>query len=76
MSSLFPSRPESNPTIYAYKLLGVEGKEDFLKVEYDFSFCDTVIRTLSFSSVAVNLQHGKTLSQYVNGFIKNYPVLH
>jgi hypothetical protein len=24
-------------------------KEDFLKVEYDFSFCDTVIRTLSFS---------------------------
>jgi hypothetical protein len=24
-------------------------KEDFLKVEYDFSFCETSIRTLSFS---------------------------
>lgn len=24
-------------------------KEDFLKVEYDFTFCDTKIRTLSFS---------------------------
>lgn len=24
-------------------------KEDFLKVEYDFTFCETKIRTLSFS---------------------------
>ena len=24
-------------------------KEDFLKVEYDFTFCNTIIRTLSFS---------------------------
>ena len=24
-------------------------KEEFLKVEYDFTFCDTKIRTLSFS---------------------------
>jgi len=24
-------------------------KEDFLKVEYDFTFCKTLIRTLSFS---------------------------
>lgn len=24
-------------------------KEGFLKVEYDFTFCDTLIRTLSFS---------------------------
>ena len=24
-------------------------KDDYLKVEYDFSFCETLIRTLSFS---------------------------
>lgn len=31
---LFPLRSKSSPTIYAYKLLGVEGKEGFLKVGF------------------------------------------
>ena len=34
MSNLFPSKPESNPIIYAYKLIGVNGKEGFLKVGF------------------------------------------
>jgi hypothetical protein len=31
---LFPARSKSNPTIYAYKLLGVEDKKGFLKVGF------------------------------------------
>ncbi len=34
MSDLFPSRSKSNPTIYAYRLLGVEAKKGFLKVGF------------------------------------------
>ena len=34
MSNLFPPRPESNPTIYAYKVFGVENKTGWLKVGF------------------------------------------
>ena len=34
MSNLFPPRPESNPTIYAYKILGAENRKGLLKVGF------------------------------------------
>lgn len=34
MSDFFPARPETNPTIYAYKILNAEDKADFIKVGY------------------------------------------
>ena len=34
MSNLFPKRPESNPTIYAYKILGAENRKGLLKVGF------------------------------------------
>ncbi|MBS0646212.1 MAG: DEAD/DEAH box helicase family protein [Verrucomicrobia bacterium] len=30
----FPARPDTNPTIYAYELIGVNGKEGLLKIGY------------------------------------------
>lgn len=30
----FPARPDANPTIYAYELIGVNGKEGLLKIGY------------------------------------------
>ena len=38
-------------------------KEDFLKVEYDFTFCDTQIRTLSFSKYKDSSRVEITLKQ-------------
>jgi hypothetical protein len=34
LNNLFPSRPESKPAIYAYRLIDVKGKEGFLKVGF------------------------------------------
>jgi hypothetical protein len=34
VSNLFPKRPESNPTIYAYKILGAENRKGLLKVGF------------------------------------------
>lgn len=34
VSNLFPPRPESNPTIYAYKILGAENRKGLLKVGF------------------------------------------
>ncbi|MBT6756539.1 MAG: GIY-YIG nuclease family protein, partial [Candidatus Pacebacteria bacterium] len=34
VSNLFPSRPESSPTIYAYKILGAENRKGLLKVGF------------------------------------------
>jgi len=34
MPNYFPTKREYNQTIYAYKLIGVAGKEDLLKVGY------------------------------------------
>jgi len=34
LSDFFPARPETNPTIYAYKILNAEDKADFIKVGY------------------------------------------
>ena len=33
-NDFFPARPHANPTIYAYELIGVKGKEGLLKIGY------------------------------------------
>lgn len=41
-------------------------KEDFLKVEYDFTFCQTKIRTLSFSKYRESARVEITLKENIN----------
>jgi hypothetical protein len=42
-------------------------KEDFLKVEYDFTFCNTKIRTLSFSKYMESARVELTLKEKQDG---------
>ena len=41
-------------------------RDDFLKVEYDFTFCDTKIRTLSFSKYRESARVEITLKENIN----------
>jgi hypothetical protein len=41
-------------------------KDDFLKVEYDFTFCKTKIRTLSFSKYRESVRVEITLKENIN----------
>ena len=54
--TFFPLRPESNPTIYAYELIGVKGHENLLKVGYTSrSSKDRIAEQLKTSRVKYNI---------------------
>jgi hypothetical protein len=54
--TFFPLRPESNPTIYAYELIGVKGHENLLKVGYTSRTSkDRIAEQLKTSRVKYNI---------------------